>query len=48
MISGIDASAVGALQEIPTRSRNRNVTFQIARATDEVRAQFEATGATSG
>ena len=46
MISGIDASAVGAIREVQTGLHSRNITFEVARATDELRAQFEATGLT--
>jgi MFS superfamily sulfate permease-like transporter len=47
MISGIDASAVGALHEVQTGLRSRNITFEVARATDELREQFKATGLTA-
>lgn len=46
MISGIDASAVGAIQEVKTGLESRNITFEIARATGELREQFDATGLT--
>ena len=37
-ISGIDASAVGAIHEVLTGLHGRNITFEIARSTDELRA----------
>jgi high affinity sulfate transporter 1 len=46
VISGIDASAVGAIREVQTGLHHRNITFEVARATDELREQFEATGLT--
>jgi len=46
MISGIDASAVGAVREVQTGLRNRNISFEIARATDELRDEFRETGLT--
>ena len=46
MISGIDASAVGAIHEVRTGLHSRNITFEVAHATDELREQFETTGLT--
>ena len=46
MISGIDASAVGAIREVQAGLHRRNITFEVARATDELREQFQATGLT--
>jgi MFS superfamily sulfate permease-like transporter len=46
MISGIDASAVGALREVQVGLQGRNISFEIARATDELREEFDATGLT--
>lgn len=46
MISGIDASAVGALQEVQSGLRSRNITLEVAHATDELREAFAATGLT--
>jgi high affinity sulfate transporter 1 len=46
MISGIDASAVGAIREVGTGLHSRNITFEVARATDELREEFDATGLT--
>ena len=40
-ISGIDASAVGAIREVHAGLRSRNITFEMARATDELREQFD-------
>jgi MFS superfamily sulfate permease-like transporter len=47
MISGIDASAVGAIREVRTGLHSRNITFEVAHATDELREQFDQTGLTS-
>ena len=47
MISGIDASAVGAIREVRTGLHSRNITFEVARATDELREQFDETGLTN-
>jgi MFS superfamily sulfate permease-like transporter len=47
MISGIDASAVGALREVETGLHDRNISFEVARATDELREELDATGLTS-
>ena len=47
MISGIDASAVGAISEVRTGLHSRNITFEVAHATDELREQFAQTGLTS-
>jgi high affinity sulfate transporter 1 len=47
MISGIDASAVGAISEVRTGLHSRNITFEVAHATDELREQFDQTGLTS-
>ena len=46
MISGIDASAVGAITEVRTGLHSRNITFEVAHATDELREQFDQTGLT--
>ena len=46
MISGVDAAAVGAIQEVQTGLHDRNISFEVARATDELRQQFDATGLT--
>ena len=46
MISGIDASAVGAVREVRAGLHCRNITFEVARATDELRDQFDQTGLT--
>ena len=46
MISGVDASAVGAVREVQAGLRGRNISFEVARATDELRAEFDATGLT--
>jgi SulP family sulfate permease len=43
-ISGIDASAVEAVREVRAGLRSRNITFEVARATDELREQFRETG----
>lgn len=47
MISGVDAAAVGAIREVHSGLMNRNISLDVARATDELRTQFEATGLTS-
>jgi MFS superfamily sulfate permease-like transporter len=44
MISGVDAAAVGAIQEVHEGLRNRNIGFEVARATDELRADFDTAG----
>lgn len=46
MISGVDASAVGAVREVQAGLLSRNIAFEVARATDELREQFEETGLT--
>ena len=46
-ISGIDASAVEAVREVYDGLRSRNITFEVARATQELRAQFDETGLTT-
>jgi len=46
-IGGIDASAVYALREVHAGLSSRNITFEVARATDELREQFEETGLTA-
>ena len=43
-IGGIDASAVEAVREIHAGLCSRNITLEVARSTDELREQFEATG----
>jgi high affinity sulfate transporter 1 len=43
-ISGIDASAVEAVREIHKGLRTRNITFEVARATEEMREQLDETG----
>jgi len=43
-ISGIDASAVEAVRKIHEGLRTRNITFEVARATEEMREQFDETG----
>ena len=45
-IGGIDASAVGAIREVHAGLKSRNITFEIARATDELRTDFDETGLT--
>lgn len=47
MISGIDASAVWAIHEVKTGLDSRNITFEVARATDDLREQFDETGLTA-
>jgi len=47
MISGIDASAVGAIREVRTGLHSRNITFEVAHPTDELREQLDQTGLTS-
>lgn len=44
MISEIDASAVGAVREVQAGLRSRNITFDVARATEELHEQFDQTG----
>jgi high affinity sulfate transporter 1 len=46
MISGIDASAVGAIREVQAGLASRNITFEVARATDELRKDFDEAGLT--
>lgn len=46
MISGVDAAAVGAIREVQAGLHGRNISFEVARATDELRADFDATGLT--
>lgn len=46
MISGVDAAAVGAVREIYAGLDSRNITFDVARATEELRAQLDDTGLT--
>jgi MFS superfamily sulfate permease-like transporter len=46
MISGIDASGAGAIRELQAGLHSRNITFEVARATSELREQLEATGLT--
>ncbi len=43
-IGGVDASAVVAVREVYEGLRSRNITFEIARSTDELREQLEDTG----
>ncbi len=43
-IGGVDASAVVAVREVYEGLRSRNITFEIARATDELREQLDDTG----
>jgi len=47
MISGINASAVGAIREVRTGLHSRNITFEVAHPTDELREQLDQTGLTS-
>jgi len=46
MISGVDAAAVGALRETHAGLNSRNITLDVARATDELREQLDGTGLT--
>ncbi len=46
MVSGVDAAAVGAVREIHAGLSSRNITFDVARATVELRDQFDETGLT--
>jgi SulP family sulfate permease len=46
MISGVDAAAVGAVREIHAGLSSRNITFNVAHATVELREQFDNTGLT--
>ena len=41
------AIAVGAIREVQTGLHSRNITFEVAHATDELLEQFDATGLTS-
>ena len=43
-LSGVDASSVDALTEVHAGLLARNITFEIAHATSELRARFDATG----
>lgn len=43
-IGGIDASAVEAMREVHSGLNSRNITFEVARSTDELRDQLEDTG----
>ncbi len=45
-IGGIDASAVEAVRAVHEGLASRNISFEVARATDELRAEFAATGLT--
>ena len=44
LISGIDASAVGAIREVQPGLHSRNITFEIAHATDELRSSSTRRG----
>jgi high affinity sulfate transporter 1 len=46
MVSGVDAAAVGALRELHDGLTGRSISFEVARATVELRAQFDETGLT--
>jgi len=46
MIGGIDASAVEAVREVYEGLRSRNITFEVAHATDELREELQDTGLT--
>ncbi len=43
-IGGVDASAVVAVREVYAGLSSRNISFEIARATDELRVQLDDTG----
>lgn len=45
-VSGIDASAVGAIAEVYAGCLARNITLEVARATLDLRNRFDDTGLT--
>lgn len=47
MISGLDASAVGAIREVHSGLIAKSISLDVARATDDLRTQFQATGLTA-
>jgi MFS superfamily sulfate permease-like transporter len=47
MISGVDAAAVGAIREVHQGLTHRSISMDVARATTELRAQWDSTGLTS-